>query len=284
MGEEKRENLPEKKNEVKTEDIVTDTPKEGEDGEEGKESIDTSAHIKKPEPTESSDEVKDESQTLKGESESLGVTPSEKENVIEEGDGRVATAWKFDDKMKEDIRELLQSDLSNSVQDVKKDFLIIFGLFASFVTFISINVQVFKNNDNTFELLGICSISLSFIIIFTSIINRIVKNIDYWKDMLKPTFILGVVFLVLGLIFLTTGSSKDSEIIFQLEQKIALDSTQIRLLQTDIKTLNDKVMYTDSTVFNLQTRIGTVQKKQQSIKEMDNPKPLIEDKRLIKKE
>ncbi len=269
MEEEKKKNLQEEKIEIKAKDNVSDVKNED------TELADT------PEATEPSVAGIDKSQTLDSATETIGVTPPNTENVIEEGGGRVVTSWKFDDKMKEDVRELLQSDLSNSVQDLKKDFLIIFGLFASFVTFISINVQVFKNNDNTFELLGICSISLSFIIIFAIIINGIVKNIDKWKDMFNPTFILGIVFLLLGLIFLSLGNSKDSETISKLEQKIAIDSTQIKLLQTDLKTLSNKAKFTDSTIIELKLKVDTVQRKQQSLIQTDNPKLSIEKNKII---
>jgi len=209
---------------------------------------------------QSIEDNKDKIDTTPSESDSLGISDLKTKNKLEEGDNGLASSLKLDDKLDKHITELLQSKLNSSVQDVKKDFLIIFGLFASFVTFISINVQVFKNNDNIFELIGICSISLSFIIFFAILINGIVKDNGEWKDIFKPTFILTTTFLIIGIFFLFNGS-KNREKRKEIENRITKDSIQINILKNDIKYLHNKLNYSDSTDLYLKAKIDSIQSK-----------------------
>ncbi len=238
---EKKENLPEKKVAETTEKKLEDTAKE-----KTEEKIDTSA----------------------SEAETLGITKSKKDG-IEEDDEQVSTTLKLDDKSKVEIRELLQDDLKNAVQDVKKDFLVIFGLFASFVIFISVNIQVFKNNNNTFELIGISSISLSFIVFFALIINGIAKGKTEWNDFKNPAYTIDFIFLVMGIIFLSMGNSQNTQTIQQLKEKTSADSIQINSLQVDVKKLNDKITQTDSAFVKFEIKFN---KTQESSKPKDTNK------------
>jgi hypothetical protein len=149
------------------------------------------------------------------------------------------------------IKELLKEELNSSVseiksdlnkegQEIKKDFLTIFGLFASFVTFLSIEVQVFKNKDNIFELIGITSVSLAFVMFFALVINDISKDKSSWSDFLKPTYVINIFFAIIGIIFLYIGATcsinKMDETILQVKK----DSIEIAKLKTEIKQLKDK--------------------------------------------
>jgi len=210
----------------------------------------------------SSQQNEERIETSSSGSNSLGVSGSEKATKLEEDGANISSIVKFDDKFDEHVTELLQSKLNTSVQDVKKDFLIIFGLFASFVTFISINVQVFKNNDNIFELLGICSISLSFIIFFTIIINQIVKDNLEWKDFFKPVFLLTLIFLIIGVVFLNIGDSKNVEKIREIETRIIKDSIQLSISKSDIIILYNKLSISESETLNLKGKIDSIEIKQ----------------------
>jgi len=149
------------------------------------------------------------------------------------------------------IKELLKEELNSSVseiksdlnkegQEIKKDFLTIFGLFASFVTFLSIEVQVFKNKDNIFELIGITSVSLAFVMFFALVINDISKDKSSWSDFLKPTYAINMFFAIIGIIFLYIGATcsinKMDETILQVKK----DSIAIGKLKIEIKQLKDK--------------------------------------------
>lgn len=168
------------------------------------------------------------------------------------GANKLSSNVKLSDEQKEEVKSLLKFELDTSVQnikdevknegqEIKKDFLVIFGLFASFVTFLSIEVQVFKNRDNIFELVGISSISLSFVIYFALVINDIAKEKNEWKDFAKPTYIINLFFAVLGIIFLYTGGTSSIHRIDIIEKQIKLDSAEIYLLKSDIQRLNNKI-------------------------------------------
>lgn len=150
----------------------------------------------------------------------------------------------------ERIKELLKEELTSSVsdikldlnkesQEIKKDFLTIFGLFASFVTFLSIEVQVFKNKDNILELIGITSVSLAFVMFFALVINDISKDKSSWADFKKPTYIINMAFAVIGIIFLYIGATcsinKVDKTILQVEK----DSINIVKLQKEINQLKN---------------------------------------------
>lgn len=173
------------------------------------------------------------------------------------------------EEFKSKIKELFKSDFDDSVlkqkeeikkegQEIKKDFLTIFGLFASFVAFLSIEVQVFKNRENVFELIGICSISLSFVMFFALIINDITKDKSEWSDFKKPTYLFNMFFLIIGIIFLSIGEITPNKRIDTLEDKIISDSTEINLLKQDIQQLTNKIEYLDS--INSNSKAPTINK------------------------
>lgn len=163
------------------------------------------------------------------------------------------------EELKLQIKELFKADFDNSVrtqkeeikkegQEIKKDFLTIFGLFASFVTFLSIEVQVFKNKDNVLELIGISSISLSFVMFFALVINDIAKDKSEWKDFLKPTYIFNLFFAVVGIIFLYIGGTSSISRLDIIERQSNSDSTIINSQKVEIQTLNKKVETLDSFI------------------------------------
>lgn len=262
MEETKKDNLPQSKMEETTEISAVATTENEEkaaaSGNKIESPIESEVDLENPIPLDRKDKI----ETTPEGSDLLGISDSETANKLEEGDDSISTNIKFDDKLDNHITELLQSNLNTSVQDVKKDFLIIFGLFASFVTFISINVQVFKNNDNIFELLGICSISLSFIIFFATIINGMVKDKGEWKDILKPTFVFTFLFLAIGIIFLSVGNSKNAEMRKEIEKRLLKDSVQLSILESDIKLLHNKLNKTDSNALFMKLRIDSIENKQ----------------------
>ncbi len=199
------------------------------------------------------------------------------------GDSEQVTSYfKIDEKTEKQIKDLLQEDLKNEVQDIKKDFLIIFGLFASFVTFISINVQVFKNSTNPFEIIGVISISLSFIIFFALVINSVVKNQVEWSDLKQPIYIINLLFLIIGVVFISYGEKRNNNKIEDLNQKIVIDSLDIEKVSNIIDSLNNQLIYRDSTISELLESVKELKidykefkKKKETNKAMPNKDLLI---------
>ncbi|MEG0851132.1 MAG: hypothetical protein RSF34_19695 [Flavobacterium sp.] len=164
----------------------------------------------------------------------------------------------LNDQQKEEVKTLLNEELEISVtniksdvikegQEIKRDFLTIFGLFASFVTFLSIEVQVFKNRDNILELIGITSISLSFVMFFALVINDISKDKSEWKDFFKPTYVMNIIFAILGVLALYIGGNLSKNEIENLQKQNELNKKEIIRIKKDIKKLEVKISKKSST-------------------------------------
>lgn len=170
---------------------------------------------------------------------------------------KISSVKQLSNQAQEEVKALLQEELKTSVQtlkdevkkegqEIKKDFLTIFGLFASFVTFLSIEVQVFKNKDNVLELIGITSISLSFVMFFALVINDIAKDKSEWKDFRKPTYVMNSIFAIVGMIFLYIGGTSSIKRLDIIEKQSKSDSTEINLLKSTVQQLTYKVYILDS--------------------------------------
>ncbi len=91
--------------------------------------------------------------------------------------------------------------VKTELHDIKKDFFIIFGLFASLVTFFSIEIQILKTINDFWLLLGFSSFLISIILLFTFTLNNIVKDKNKWKDLWSPVFVLILIFLFVSFLF-----------------------------------------------------------------------------------
>ncbi len=83
--------------------------------------------------------------------------------------------------------------------EAKKDFLTIFGLFVSFLTFISIEIQILKSAPDIYALFGLSSLMLGGIILFVSMLANVVKKNNEWTLKISP--------LICCLLFLVAAGS-----------------------------------------------------------------------------
>lgn len=208
--------------------------------------------------SESSISTKENSSTTLEDNKELGI--ENKESIDKDSANQTDKLKKetvITEEFKLQLKGLFKDDFDKSVQtqkeeikkegqEIKKDFLTIFGLFASFVTFLSIEVQVFKNKDNVLELIGISSITLSFVMFFALVINDIAKDKSEWKDFFKPTYIFNLFFAVVGMIFLYIGGTSSINRLDIIERQSKSDSTIINSHKVEIQTLNKKVETLDS--------------------------------------
>lgn len=92
---------------------------------------------------------------------------------------------------------------------VRKDFLTMFGIFASLITFVSIQIQIFSKITNTYEMISVSSFSLGGLLLFAIVLHSL-SNSNDWKDFKKPAFIISMslclLFLVIALILLLWNS------------------------------------------------------------------------------
>jgi hypothetical protein len=92
------------------------------------------------------------------------------------------------------------NELRDEVRESKKDFLVMFGIFASFVTFLSVEIQIFKTLTSFWLLIGLSSFLLAGILIFALTLGNIAKNRNEWKDFYSPTFIILYILLIFSFI------------------------------------------------------------------------------------
>ncbi|TRX01377.1 YoaK family protein [Flavobacterium gawalongense] len=156
-----------------------------------------------------------------------------------------------EEKQQEEVKEFFKNEFENSIsdlrrelkaesQDTKKEFLTFFGLFASFMTFLSIEVQIFKTNNNINEILGISILILSFLMFFAIVLNDISKDVNGFKVFNKPMYVLTLVFLLFGCFLLYNGSSVNKKNDVLLEQNTENKKT-IDSLGNEVKSLNKKI-------------------------------------------
>ncbi len=99
--------------------------------------------------------------------------------------------------------EKLKQDLTNE----RLNNITIFGIFASLVTFLSVEIQVFKNIDNFWLLIGLSSFLVSSLLLFVFSIHSIARNKLGWKDFLStPIFWLFILFLFFSFITFVLNS------------------------------------------------------------------------------
>ncbi len=167
----------------------------------------------------------------------------------ESAQNTLSTVSHLSKDQEEEVKKLLKKELNDATinlnenikkegQDVKKDFIIIFGLFASFVTFLSIEVQIFKNKEIVSELIGISSMTLAFILFFAIVINDITRENNTWKDFFKPIQIFMLVFLLIGLYFLNIGREENS-LHSKIEKVLKTDS--LLMEQINVKLSNENI-------------------------------------------
>ena len=140
----------------------------------------------------------------------------------------------------------MNENIKKEGQDVKKDFIIIFGLFASFVTFLSIEVQIFKNKENVSELIGISSMTLAFILFFAIVINDITRENNNWKVFFKPIQIFILVFLLIGLCFLNIGR-EENRLHSKIEKVLKTDSLLMEIINLKLSNENIDTFKVDSS-------------------------------------
>jgi hypothetical protein len=126
-------------------------------------------------------------------------------------------------------------DIKIETENLKKDFLTFFGLFASFMTFLSIEIQLFKNRDDWMELLGVTSVSFSFIVFFALVLNDIAKQKDktfgskkekwhFWRYVCIVLVFAGVgVFLLLQ-----GGRTSSNKAIEKVEKQLAKSAERVK--------------------------------------------------------
>ena len=89
--------------------------------------------------------------------------------------------------------ERLREDLARE----RQNNITVFGIFASLVTFFSIEIQIFKNIENFWLLIGLSAFLVSSMLIFVLSLGAVVRNDLGWKSIFRnPVFWIFLLFLI----------------------------------------------------------------------------------------
>lgn len=123
-------------------------------------------------------------------------------STIDQSKGKQFELEQRTDSNTKDI-ERLKQDLTNE----RLNNITIFGIFASLVTFLSVEIQVFKNIDNFWLLIGLSAFLVSSLLLFVFSIHSIARNKLGWKDFLStPIFWLFILFLLFSFVIFALNS------------------------------------------------------------------------------
>jgi len=132
------------------------------------------------------------------------TTPAEgvSSSNIDQDKGKQLELEKRTDNNTKDI-ERLKQDLTNE----RLNNITIFGIFASLVTFLSVEIQIFKNIDNFWLLIALTAFLVSSLLLFVFSIHSIARDKLGWKDFLStPIFWIFLVFLIFSFTVLLLNS------------------------------------------------------------------------------
>lgn len=91
---------------------------------------------------------------------------------------------KTKEKNSQEISLSLESDVSkkiieSAVSQSRQEFLATFGIFATLITFVSIQIQIFSKIEGVYNLLGISAFTLGGLLLFAIVLNNLsIKEIS----------------------------------------------------------------------------------------------------------
>lgn len=104
-------------------------------------------------------------------------------------DIKVETAPGFKFMTPEDTKVVVREELQKEGNELRKDLLVIFGLFAGLLTFTVTQVQTLLEAKRTASAVGASSFLLGAFLTLVLCQHHIQKDKTNWKEFLRPTFI-----------------------------------------------------------------------------------------------
>jgi len=120
--------------------------------------------------------------------------------------------------------ERLRAELSNE----RFNNLTIFGIFASLVTFFSIEIQVFKNIENFWFIIGLTSFLVSSMLLFVFSLHLIAREKMSWKNFFgTPIFYIFLLFLIFSFsIFLLNAKGINIDLQIKSNEQVTQNQTE----------------------------------------------------------
>ncbi len=147
-----------------------------------------------------------------------------KENNLKRGYENLGNSTEVDiDGLKNEIAFLNKkaTELEEEIKKSKFDLVTLLGVFVGLITYLGLEIQVFKTIDNPLMIIGISMFFISSIILFILGINTIIKKYETfsWNDFKDPIYIVLGLLLIISIYFIICGYRDYSKSQF-LEYKI----------------------------------------------------------------
>ena len=126
-------------------------------------------------------------------------TINTEQNVVQESSEETRL---LDDRLLAEYNERLKK-LEENLDKTRQDNIAVFGIFASIVTFLSIEVGIFKNIERISLLVGVSAFFLSAIMVFVLLVQNLIRNSDdkyNWPELTSPPYVLCGVFLLFSFV------------------------------------------------------------------------------------
>ena len=139
-------------------------------------------------------------------------------NTEIKGDFNIETTYNaeaFSD-LQNEVKKL-KNDFNNekdNIVNLKKDFekskfdlMTILGIFVGLITYLGLEIQVFKLISNPILVIGISIFFISSILLFILGINTIIKKYEdfTWKDFKNPIYVVLLILLIISIFFILIG-------------------------------------------------------------------------------
>lgn len=113
------------------------------------------------------------------------------------------------DKLKEDVLTL-DKDLTEAKNNFEKsrfDLITLLGVFVGLITYLGIEIQVFKTIDNPLLIIGISIFFIASILLFVLTINVILKKLEAiaWKDFFNPLYLILIILFIVSISLIWSG-------------------------------------------------------------------------------
>lgn len=120
----------------------------------------------------------------------------------------------------------LQNDVKRHDDDLKEtkekfeksrfDLITLLGLFVGLITFLGLEIQVFKTIDNPILIIGISMFFIASILLFILTMDLVLKRSSSvnWEDFRHPLYVILCILLVISIAFIIWGkftTSKDRD-------------------------------------------------------------------------
>jgi|GEM_PF-3948518 len=120
------------------------------------------------------------------------------------------------DSLKKDFLQLKEelnteknkiSSLKDDFEKSKFDLITLIGVFVGLITYLGLEIQVFKSISNPFLIIGVSIFFIASILLFILCINTVIKKLESltWDDFKNPIYVILVILLVISIIFIIYG-------------------------------------------------------------------------------